>query len=59
MNKTRKNLSVITIALVLFALYGYIGSMAMEDEINAERDYCQRVADGVHGHYRDGVSCPK
>ena len=54
-NETQRHLlAAVLIALIL----GFVGSMAVEDEENNEKHYCQMVADGMWPEYRkDEINC--
>ena len=45
-------------AVIMALIMGMVGSMVMEDEKQAEDQYCQMVADGLWPAYRkDEVDC--
>lgn len=45
-------------AVIMALIMGVVGSMVMEDEKQAEAQYCQMVADGLWPAYRkDEVQC--
>ena len=49
----------IIIGLVLLGFIAITSSMDYEDELEAERHYCQMVKDGNWPAFNEGVNCNK
>ena len=52
-----KWLAGITLAMIGLGLFVLAGCWEVEAESHVERDYCERVAAGVHRAYNENIDC--
>jgi hypothetical protein len=55
----KKTVIKVLAGVAVLALFGLVGSMDYEDAVNAERHYCNMVAEGLWPAYRDDIDCSK
>ena len=48
--------AIIGISAAILIL-GIVGENDFNDQIEQGRAYCERIEQGIHGHYLDGVKC--
>jgi len=55
----KKTVIKVLAGVAALALFGLVGSMDYQDEVNAELHYCNMVAEGLWPAYRDDIDCSK